>query len=156
MATCQLLFGKIYTYYNPKVIFLSMVFVFEVGSALCGAAPSSTSFIVGRAIAGLGSSGIMSGAIIVITRIVPLAKRPSFMACFGAVFGISSVVGTFPNALFSLLLSNIGQVHYWVVSSPPMFLGVGASTSTCPSGPFHLSFCYSSSKFHPPKSPPFP
>lgn len=48
----QLLLGRIYTFYPPKHIFLLLIFVFEVGSALCGAAPSSVAFIVGRAIAG--------------------------------------------------------------------------------------------------------
>jgi len=56
-ASCfQLLFGRIYTFYTPKYIFLGSVAVFEVGSVLCGAAPNSLAFIIGRAIAGLVSS----------------------------------------------------------------------------------------------------
>jgi MFS family permease len=31
--------------------------LFEAGSALCGAAPSSAAFVVGRAIAGIGAAG---------------------------------------------------------------------------------------------------
>jgi MFS family permease len=41
--------------------------VFEIGSVLCGAAQSSTMLIVGRAIAGAGASGLLSGAINVIS-----------------------------------------------------------------------------------------
>ncbi len=65
LATCafQLLFGKLYTFYSVKATFLSAVFIFEVGSAICGAAPTSVVFIVGRAIAGLGSAGIFSGVV---------------------------------------------------------------------------------------------
>lgn len=68
----QLLYGKIYTFFSIKAVFLSAVFLFEVGSAICGAAPNSTSFIVGRAIAGLGSSGIMSGAVCLLLLSSPL------------------------------------------------------------------------------------
>ena len=72
---------------------LLSIFVFEVGSALCGAAPSSISFIIGRAIAGLASASLYSGTTVIITQIIPLPKRPIYMALMGMVFGVSSVVG---------------------------------------------------------------
>lgn len=53
--------------------------LFEVGSTICGAAPTSEALIVGRAIAGLGSAGIFQGAIIIIAYSVPLDKRPLCM-----------------------------------------------------------------------------
>jgi len=59
----QLLFGKIYTYYAVKAVFLTSILLFEVGSALCGAAPSSTAFIIGRAISGMGAAGIFAGSV---------------------------------------------------------------------------------------------
>lgn len=43
---------------------------------MCGAAPTSDALIVGRAIAGLGSAGIFSGALVIIAYSVPLDKRP--------------------------------------------------------------------------------
>lgn len=52
--------------------------IFEVGSAVCGAAPSSTAFIVGRAVSGLGASGLFGGAVIIIVHAVPLHRRPLF------------------------------------------------------------------------------
>lgn len=76
-ACCfQLLFGRIYTFYTPKYVFLTLIGLFEVGSTVCAAAPNSTAFIVGRAIAGLGSAGITSGAIILMVGVIPLEKRP--------------------------------------------------------------------------------
>jgi MFS family permease len=62
-AALQLMFGKLYSFFNVKYVFLAAIGLFEIGSAVCGAAPSSTAFIVGRAIAGLGSAGIMSGVV---------------------------------------------------------------------------------------------
>ena len=65
LATCafQLMFGKLYTFWSIKVVFLTSVLLFEIGSAVCGAAPSSIAFIIGRAIAGIGAAGIFSGAV---------------------------------------------------------------------------------------------
>ncbi|KAJ5837021.1 MFS toxin efflux pump [Penicillium robsamsonii] len=52
-----LFFGKLYTHYSMKQIFLVALLLFEVGSLICGAAPTSVALIVGRAIAGLGAGG---------------------------------------------------------------------------------------------------
>ena len=58
-----LVFGKLYTFLNVKATFLTAVVLFEVGSAICGAAPNSIAFIIGRAIAGLGAGGVQSGVV---------------------------------------------------------------------------------------------
>ncbi|OAA43605.1 Major facilitator superfamily domain, general substrate transporter [Metarhizium rileyi] len=92
-AACQLLFGRIYKFYSTRWTFLVSIVIFEAGSALCGAAPNSPSFIVGRAIAGVGAAGIWTGSMMAIIPMVPLHKRPMFQGIFGMVFGISSVVG---------------------------------------------------------------
>lgn len=73
--------------------FIGCVLVFEIGSAICGAAPSSIVLIIGRAIAGLGSAGIFSGTMIIMIPMIPLRKRPMFQGVFGLVFGTASVLG---------------------------------------------------------------
>ena len=67
LTTCsfQLLFGKFYSFFSIKWVYLIAISVFELGSLICGVAPNSLALIVGRAIAGLGSAGIFSGALIV-------------------------------------------------------------------------------------------
>lgn len=92
-ATSQLLFGRLYKLYGMKWVFLSTVVIFEIGSAICGAAPNSDAFIAGRAIAGFASAGVFSGCMLIIILLVPLHKRPIFQGMFGAVFAIASVMG---------------------------------------------------------------
>ena len=100
-ASSNLVFGKIYKYYSIKSVFLGSVILFEAGSALCGAAPNSMSLIIGRAIAGLGSSGIFTGGMMIIVPLIPLQKRPIYYSMFGAVFGISSVLGPLLGGIFT-------------------------------------------------------
>ena len=95
------LFGRIYQLYPTKWVFLASIFVFEVGSTLCGAAPSSDAFIVGRAIAGSGAAGIYVGSIMIIVPLVPLRRRPIFISVFGMAFGISSVLGPLIGGTFT-------------------------------------------------------
>ena len=49
LTTCsfQLLYGKLYNYFNIKLVFLTGLFIFEVGSLICGVAPSSMTLIIG-------------------------------------------------------------------------------------------------------------
>jgi MFS family permease len=99
MGSCavQPLTGKMYTQFSSKVgqpripirdqadiqkySFLSFIGVFELGSVLCGAAVSSHMLIVGRAVAGLGASGLMAGALTIIAAVVPIHKRPGLLPC---------------------------------------------------------------------------
>ena len=81
LASCALQpsTGKIYTYTNSKYTFLTFFGIFELGSLLCGVATSSKMFIVGRAVAGIGSSGIVNGALTIIAACLPLQKRPVYI-----------------------------------------------------------------------------
>lgn len=69
------------------------LFIFELGSLVCALAPTSTALIVGRAVAGLGSAGIFSGALITIANTVELSKRPALFGMIGGMYGLASVAG---------------------------------------------------------------
>ncbi|KAK1842008.1 MFS multidrug transporter [Colletotrichum chrysophilum] len=75
-AALQPFTGKLYTYLNVKYTFLFFVFIFEIGSLLCAVSTSSMFFILGRTIAGLGSSALENGALNLVAGAVPLHKRP--------------------------------------------------------------------------------
>ncbi|KAL8832019.1 MAG: hypothetical protein Q9170_005052 [Blastenia crenularia] len=92
-ASFQPLTGKIYTYFKSKYTFLSFLALFEFGSLLCGVAQSSKMLIIGRAVAGLGSSGLINGALTIISVCVPLAKRPIYMGIMMSVGQLGIVLG---------------------------------------------------------------
>lgn len=92
-ACFNVIAGRAYQLYSTKGLFLLSILVFEAGSVLCGAAPSSITFIIGRAIAGLGSAFIISGGMMILQPFIPLRKRPVFVSLFGLSFGVASVTG---------------------------------------------------------------
>lgn len=94
-------FGKFYTFFSIKWVFLVAIAIFEVGSLICGVAPNSAALIVGRAIAGVGSAGVFSGAYLIIATSVPLHQRPTFAGLIGGMYGISSVVGPLLGGAFT-------------------------------------------------------
>lgn len=125
-ASFQLLFGKFYSYFSIKWVYLIAIGIFEVGSLICGVAPNSIALIIGRAIAGLGSAGIFSGALIIVAYSVPLIKRPMFTGFIGAMYGIASVAGPLLGGVFVSL-----PWHFTMTNTDQnrltKQLGVGAS-----------------------------
>jgi MFS family permease len=81
------------------------VFIFEVGSVVCAAAPTSNALIAGRAITGAGAAGIVVGGLAVITNLVPLRKRPKYQGFVGALFGLASIIGPTVGGAFTTHLS---------------------------------------------------
>jgi len=100
-SCAQLVYGRIYKFYDMKWVFIASIVVFEVGSTICGAAKNSPVFIIGRAIAGLASAGIFSGAMLIMIPMIPLHRRPMFQGLFGMVFGLASVMGPLVGGAFT-------------------------------------------------------
>jgi MFS family permease len=56
-----LLIGWCYALFEIKYLMISSVLLFEIGNAVCGAAPTMNGMIVGRVIAGSGGAGMYLG-----------------------------------------------------------------------------------------------
>jgi len=68
--------AKMYGQFDPKWLYVLCVLGFEVGSALCGAAPSMNALVVGRAIAGLGGAGLYLGVVMLLSIFTTPTERP--------------------------------------------------------------------------------
>ena len=60
-VTTVSLFGSLYSRMEVKWLYLGSILLFEVGSAICGAAPNMQVMTVGRVLAGVGGSGMYIG-----------------------------------------------------------------------------------------------
>ncbi|KAK6836227.1 carnitine O-acetyltransferase [Apiospora arundinis] len=100
-AALQLPMGKIYTFFQAKWVFLIVILIFEIGSTISAAAPTSTAFIVGRAISGIGGAGLTAGSQVIFVDLLPLEKRPKYQGFLGATFGIASIAGPLLGGVFA-------------------------------------------------------
>ncbi|GIJ91429.1 hypothetical protein Asppvi_010394 [Aspergillus pseudoviridinutans] len=100
-AGFQTAWGKAYGFFSLKITFLLALFLFEIGSLICGVAPSSVALIVGRAIAGLGAAGLNTGSFTLVAFCAPPKKRPIFTGLIGLSYGIASVVGPLLGGVFT-------------------------------------------------------
>lgn len=97
------IYGKLGDLYGRKSILMVGVSIFLLGSALCGLAgefgelpilgSGMVQLVAFRAIQGLGSGALFSGAFATIADLYPPRERGKIMGSFGAVFGVASVAG---------------------------------------------------------------
>ncbi|KAH9906347.1 MFS drug efflux transporter [Xylariomycetidae sp. FL2044] len=93
-STAILPWGKAYGLFSVKWLFVFNIFLFEVGSAICGAAPNMTAFIIGRVIAGVGGCGMYSGSLSYIAFTTSLKERSAYMGGSAVIWGLGSVLGS--------------------------------------------------------------
>jgi MFS family permease len=66
-SALTLSYGQLYQVFNAKWLYVLSVFIFEAGSALCGAAPNINVLIIGRLIVGVGATGIYTGSLFLLS-----------------------------------------------------------------------------------------
>lgn len=95
MTACvfQIPFGRFYSLFAIKFVFLAAVLIFMAGSLAAGLAPKSPVFILGRAVQGIGASGILSGGLIIMAEVIPVKTRPYVGAIIGALEGVAMISG---------------------------------------------------------------
>ncbi|ORX67883.1 MFS general substrate transporter [Linderina pennispora] len=97
----QPIYGKLCNIYGHRPVLLVSHVFFLVGSVICGASKSTNMLIAGRAIAGIGGSGLMSICFVVVGDIVPTAQNPMYLAVFGLVWAVASIAGPVLGGVFA-------------------------------------------------------
>jgi EmrB/QacA subfamily drug resistance transporter len=99
------LWGKLGDLYGRKKLFQAAIIIFLIGSALSGLSRDMSELIGFRAVQGIGAGGLMVGAQAIIGDIVSPRQRGKYMGYFGAVFGLSSVIGPLAGGFITQHLS---------------------------------------------------
>ncbi len=97
----QPFFARMYGSFNAKWVLSVALFIFELGSLLCGVATSIEMFIVGRAIAGVGLAGGYIGALTITAMIAPPRIRPMVMSAIGSAYSLGAISGPLVGGAFT-------------------------------------------------------
>src|SRR5438045_6654948 len=94
------LYGKLGDLYGRKKLLQGAIVIFLIGSALCGISQNMAELISFRALQGLGAGGLLVTTIAVVGDIIPPRDRGRYQGLFGAVFGVSTVIGPLLGGFF--------------------------------------------------------
>lgn len=88
-ASFTISFAKMYSTMSAKRVYIASLWIFKVGALLCTFARSSSMFIFGRAIVGVGAAGVDLGSYVILAQSFPPEKRPLWIT----VMGSSTMIG---------------------------------------------------------------
>ncbi len=94
-------FGRLTELYSRRSVLLAAVVLFLAGSALCGLSPNMEALIGFRGFQGIGGGALFSVALTTIAHLFPPRERGKVGGLFGAMFGLSSVVGPWLGGLLT-------------------------------------------------------
>ncbi|MBB3868664.1 MFS transporter [Parageobacillus toebii NBRC 107807] len=85
--------GKLADLLGRRVVYVTGLVIFMVGSALCGMANNMTELIIYRGLQGIGGGIMMPMAMIVIGDVFTGKERAKWQGVFGGLYGLASVIG---------------------------------------------------------------
>ncbi|KAJ7357022.1 amino acid permease ScVBA-like protein [Mycena albidolilacea] len=97
----QPLYGRISDLVGRKWVLYSSMFIFSLGSLLCGAAQSITMLLAARAIAGVGAGGIVSSVWVLTAEIVQVQNRAKWSQALSVTWSCSAIAGPLLGGIFS-------------------------------------------------------
>jgi EmrB/QacA subfamily drug resistance transporter len=108
-------YGKLSDLYGRKPMLMIGVTIFLIGSALSGLSQDMAQLLLFRGIQGLGAGALFPIALAVIGDLFTPQERGKYQGLFGAVFGISFIVGPF---LGGVLTDSVGWHWIFYVNIP--------------------------------------
>jgi EmrB/QacA subfamily drug resistance transporter len=109
------IYGKLSDLFGRRPIFMFGVSVFLVGSLLCAISGEMWQFIAFRGIQGLGAGALFPIALAIIGDIFAPSERGKYQGFFGAIFGISSLIGP---AIGGIITDTVGWHWVFLVNLP--------------------------------------
>lgn len=97
--------GKLSDLYGRKPMFMIGIGIFLAGSALAGLSQNMGMLILFRGIQGIGAGSLFPIAIAIIGDLFTPAERGKYQGLFGAVFGVSALVGPAIGGILTDVLS---------------------------------------------------
>lgn len=104
-AAFQPIYGKASDVYGRKTVLLFAQFWFALGCLISSLSPNVTTFIISRAISGIGGGGLSALSSIIVSDVVPLRSRGMFQGYANIMYGVGQMLG---GPLGGLCLSTIG------------------------------------------------
>jgi EmrB/QacA subfamily drug resistance transporter len=108
-------YGKLSDLYGRKPLLMIGVIIFLIGSALSGLSQNMEMLLLFRGIQGIGAGALFPIALAVIGDLFTPQERGKYQGLFGAVFGISSIIGP---ALGGILTDTVGWHWIFFVNIP--------------------------------------
>ena len=121
--------GKLGDLFGRKPFLIGGIIGFVAASALCGVAQDMTQLIVFRVLQGLFGGMLFASAFTVLGDIYTPAERVRIQGLFGAVFGLSSIIGP---VVGGFLTDNLGWRWVFYVNLPVGLLGVAVVAAFLP------------------------
>ncbi len=97
--------SKLGDLYGRKPVMLGGLFVFLLGSTLCGQAQTMTQLIVFRAIQGLGAGAVQPMTLTIVGDLFTIEQRAKMQGVFGAVWAVAGMIGPLAGGLIVKYLS---------------------------------------------------